>query len=292
MAKTSDIGSKRLISLSPDPWVQWLTEIPNLKTQEILSSNFQWVSREGDVLIRVSSPEIGEFLLLNEIQLRFDEEMPRRIRAYAGLAEEKYKCWVYPVVVNILQPSANTIIPHCYESNHLGIKAYQDYRVINLWEVDVNLVFDKKINSLLPFVPVLKGGNEEKIVRKALTELRQDDTLKDLESLLAFFASFVLNTSLVQQIMRWDMAVLEQSPWYQEIAQREQEKGKVKGKAEGKAEGTLLAIQLGLRLKFGENGLSLFPEISAIKDLVLLEKIANSLIDVSSLDELRKIYQS
>jgi predicted transposase YdaD len=88
------------------------------------------------------------------------------------------------------------------------------------------------------------------------------------------------------------MAVLEQSPWYQEIAQREQEKGKAEGKTEGKTEGTLLAIQLGLRLKFGENGLSLFPEISEIKDLVLLEKIANSLIDVSSLDELKKIYQS
>jgi predicted transposase YdaD len=64
--------------------------------------------------------------------------------------------------------------------------------------------------------------------------LRQDEDLKDLEVLLAFFASFVLKSSLVKQIMRWDMAVLEQSPWYQEIAQIEnRKKDGFKGKAEG-----------------------------------------------------------
>jgi hypothetical protein len=38
MVKKADIGSKRLISLSPDNWVQWLTQIPNLIVKEILSS--------------------------------------------------------------------------------------------------------------------------------------------------------------------------------------------------------------------------------------------------------------
>ena len=32
-----------------------------------------------------------------------------------------------------------------------------------------------------------------------------------------FFATFVLESKLVQQIMRWDMAVLRESPCYQEI---------------------------------------------------------------------------
>lgn len=280
MVKIADIGGKRLISLSPNSWVQWATQIPNLITKEIIASDFEWVSRQGDVLMRVYSPEMGEFLLLNELQLRHDEQMPRRVRAYAALAEEKYKCFVYPIVINILQPSDQTIIPNYYECNKLGIKAYQDYRVINLWEVDVNLVFENKINSLLPFVPVLKGGNQEKIIKKALVELRQDQELNELETLLAFFASFVLNTSLVQQIMRWDMAVLEQSPWYQEISKR------------GKSQGILLAIQLGLQLKFGEIGLSLMPEINQIQDLELLEKIANNLLVVSSLEELKQTYQS
>lgn len=37
-----------------------------------------------------------------------------------------------------------------------------------------------------------------------------------------FFASFVLELPLVQQIMRWDMTVLRESPWYNEILSRGQ----------------------------------------------------------------------
>ncbi|MFP4300284.1 MAG: transposase, partial [Spirulinaceae cyanobacterium] len=50
MSQKADIGSKRLISLSPNRWVQWLTDTPNTQVTEILDSEFQWISRESDVL--------------------------------------------------------------------------------------------------------------------------------------------------------------------------------------------------------------------------------------------------
>ena len=108
-------------------------------------------------------------------------------------------------------------IPHFYELEFRGIRAYQSYQVINLWEIEANLVFKENLFSLLPFVPILKGGGEESMVREALKELRTNDNLSDLEPLLSFFASFVLEIPIVQQIMRWDMTVLRESPWYQEI---------------------------------------------------------------------------
>ncbi len=43
-----------------------------------------------DVLVRATSPQYGEFIVLNELQLRYKPEMPKRMRAYAALAEEKY----------------------------------------------------------------------------------------------------------------------------------------------------------------------------------------------------------
>ncbi|WP_205127379.1 MULTISPECIES: hypothetical protein [Okeania] len=46
--------------------------------------------------------------------------------------------------------------------------------------------------SLMPFVPILKGGGEEAIVREALQLLREDEQLSELENLLEFFATFVL----------------------------------------------------------------------------------------------------
>uniref|UniRef100_B8HKJ1 Uncharacterized protein n=1 Tax=Cyanothece sp. (strain PCC 7425 / ATCC 29141) TaxID=395961 RepID=B8HKJ1_CYAP4 len=74
---------------------------------------------------------------------------------------------------------------------------------------------------MLPFVPLLKGGGEEVTVQRAAQLLRQDATLSELEPLLAFFASFVLNTALVAQILRWDMDILRESPWYEEIRKEE-----------------------------------------------------------------------
>ncbi len=150
MTKKADIGSKRLISLAPNPWVRWITQRPELHVEEILNTEFQWIDRESDVLLKVYSPQIGEFLLLNELQIRYNSKMPRRLRAYTALAEER-----------------------------------------------VNLVFQQKIATLLPFVPILKGGNTEKNLRQAVIELRKDEKLNELEPLLSFFASFVLDIPLI-----------------------------------------------------------------------------------------------
>jgi predicted transposase YdaD len=245
MTKSADVSTKRLISLAPDNWVKWVTGIPDITAGEILNSEFQWISRESDVLIRVKNPQYGNFLVLNELQLRPTPEMPRRMRAYAALAEEKYKLLTYPVLINILK-TGDAEIPTTYESNLAGLRAIQDYRVINLWEVDVNIVFEQALPSLLPFVPILKGGENESTIREVLQILRADEQLNQLETVLAFFATFVLESALVQEIMRWDMAVLRESPWYQEILER------------GRQEGTELALQgieILLEMKFGNEGL-------------------------------------
>ena len=162
MVKKADIGGKRLISLDPNNWVKWVTERDELQAQEIMGSDFQWIGRENDILIRTYSPQDQQtFLVLNELQLRYSEKMPRRMRAYAALAEEKYHLPTYPVLVNILppnsSPNASVEIANFYQSTCYGLTARQDYRVINLWEVEVELVFEQPIPSLLPFVPILKG---------------------------------------------------------------------------------------------------------------------------------------
>ena len=102
MSKPSDIGGKRLISLSPGNWARWLTELPQVKVIEMVNSDLQWVSRENDIALKVTSPDTGDFLLLNELQLRYSAKLPRRMRAYSGLVEEKYQLPVYPILVNIL----------------------------------------------------------------------------------------------------------------------------------------------------------------------------------------------
>lgn len=283
MVKPADIGGKRLISLAPDAWVKWVTQSADVLAGEVLGSEFQWISRESDVVMKAYHPQIGEFLVLNELQLRYNVRLPRRIRAYAALAEEKYNLPVYPVLINILPPSETMVIATGYESQVLGLQARQDYRVINLWEVDVETVFQQPLPSLLPFVPVLLGGNDVAVVQQAVQLLRADEQLNELEPLLAFFASFVLSTPLVRQIMRWDMAVLHESPWYQEILQQ--------GEIRGEIRGLLSGIELGLELKFGTQGLQLMPEISQITDVNALTAIQQGLWTMNTLEEIRHIYR-
>ncbi|MBD2727764.1 Rpn family recombination-promoting nuclease/putative transposase [Nostoc sp. FACHB-892] len=288
MTRPADVSTKKLISLAPDNWVRWVTQIPDVVAREILNSEFQWISRESDVLIRVSSPQHGEFLLLNELQLRYQSNMPRRMRAYAALAEEKYNLPTYPVLINILK-TGNNEIPTSFTSNIAGLRAIQDYRVINLWEIDVNIAFQQPLPSLLPFVPILKGGENESIIREALQILRADEQLNQLETVLAFFATFVLENTLVQEIMRWDMSVLRESPWYQEILREGEARGKASGEVSGELRGILSAIEINLELKFSDRGLQLMPQINQIQDLERLKTILRNVVTANTIEELQQI---
>ena len=300
MPKPADIGTKRLISLAPNNWVKWVTQIPDIVSSDILDPQFQWVSRESDVLVRAQSPQYGEFLVLNELQLRYKPDMPKRMRAYAALAEEKYNLPTYPVLINILK-AGNTEIPTLYQSDFAGLKARQDYRVINLWEVDVAIAFQEPISALIPFVPILKGGAEESVVQRALQMLRSDRQLSELETVMAFFASFVLDSALIQQIMRWDMAIISESPWYQQILregeqrgiqqgiQEGEQRGLQQGEQRGLQRGILLGIETSLELKFGVQGLQLLPAIAQISDVERLKAIQREVMTANTLEQLQLI---
>jgi predicted transposase YdaD len=268
VAKVSDIGGKRLLGLAPDAWARWVTQQDDVVALEILGSEFQWVSRENDVLMKVRSPIHGEFLILNELQLRYTDKMPLRMRAYVALAQERYGLPVYPVLVNILPPSSTVVVSNRFESDFLGLQARQDYCVINLWEVEAETVFEQSLDTLLPFVPILKNGGNQQTVRRALVQLQQNEELVELESLLGFFASFVLDTELVGQIMRWDMTVLRESPWYQEIEQT----GVFKG------EQSLILRQLTRRI--GEVSPERRSQVQALS-LPQLEALGEALLDFS-----------
>ena len=230
-------------------------------------------------MLKAHSPEYGDFIVLNELQLRYDGNMPRRMRAYTALVEEKYGLLVYPVVVNILQPRTTETVPSHYESEIMGCRAYQDYRVINLWEIEAETVFEQNLSSLLPFVPILKGGNSEANLRQALLSLRQDEVLKDLEPLLSFFASFVFDIPLVQQMMRWDMTVLQESPWYNEILKE----GLQKGRQEGE-------VSLVLRLLTRRFGLLSEQRTEQIRQLSVpqLQDLGEALLEFEGMTDLEQ----
>lgn len=221
MAQAADIGTKRLISLAPDAWVRWIMGRDDATAEAPLAEEFKWVSRRTDALLRVSTSDSGPFLLLTEIQSSHDPHMPRRMQAYAALAEEHYRLPVYPVVINITPPAAGATIPQRYEQTFLGLQARRDYRVINLWEIDAEAALLPPVLPLLPFVPMLRGGSTAHMIRQALATLHAHAQAREFEPILAYFASLALGAELASRIVRLDMVVIEQSPWYQELVARD-----------------------------------------------------------------------
>jgi predicted transposase YdaD len=106
--------------------------------------------------------------------------------------------------------------------------------------------------------------------------LRQDEQLVELESLLGFFASFVLGTEVVRQIMRWDMAVLRESPWYQEILREGEQQGIQR-------ERSLVLKQLTRRV--GELSPELTAQVEALS-VEQLEALGEALLDFTQPHEL------
>jgi len=85
MTKVADIGSKRLISLDPEAWLQWITGLPAITARGFISLEFQWVSRELDQGLQQGQLEVVNRLLIR----RFGELNDRLQICLQGLSIEQ-----------------------------------------------------------------------------------------------------------------------------------------------------------------------------------------------------------
>jgi predicted transposase YdaD len=148
-------------------------------------------------------------------------------------------------------------------------------------QIDAEIVFEQSLLALLPLVPVMNGGDDLKLVQRACNLLRQDENLSGLDQLLAFFAKFVFGTEAILDILRWDMTVLRESPWYQEIQLEGRQKGEQMGVLKG--EQSLVFRQLARRV--GDITPEVRSQIQALS-LTQIEALGEALLDFSSPSDL------
>ena len=282
----ADVSSKWVLGGSPSLWVQWLLDDPALEVEELLTTEFQYVGRASDSLLRVRGAE-GAFLVLTKVRLHADSRMPLRVRAYAALAEEKYALPVYPVVFYLLTPGKDTLLPDHYHSEFRGLTAHQDFQVVKAWELNAQEILAQEIVPLAPFVPLMRDASEGAI-REAARLLRQQPEGERLETVLALFASFVMDVTTVQQIVRWNMLVLRESPLYQEILQEGLQEGLQQGMQQGMQQGIQQGMQQGIIQGHREAILSI---LRARLDLsaTALEDITNQLDRIKEEPALRAL---
>ena len=289
--QSSDITSKKLISLVPEDWVRWATDIDYVGKCEVLDNEFQLVSRKTDALVMVRDSSVGKFLTLFEIQTRYTTEMPFRMRAYAALAEAKFQLPVFPVLVNILPYGKE--IPTSYETEFLGIRVRQDYRVINLWEIEAEEILTRDLTALIPFIPAMKGGTEVETLHRAQTqlefnkELRESGKLGDMEMALQIFAKAILGDK-ANEILRWTMIdLIIESPFYQEIINKGMQQGMQQGLEQGRREESQKLLLKQLTRRFGELNEGLRQNIASLS-LEQSENLAEMIFDFETLSDLEK----
>lgn len=202
-----------------------------------LSGELQFITRATDVLLRVKDEQGVDFLSLTDLQLQFDENMDRRLAAYAALAREKYHLEVHVAVVYLRPPPEGKSIAKVFHREFLGQTAHQDFQTICLWELDAEAALSLDNPALIPFIPLMKGGDTPQMLRRCVAKAHEQPNAQDLEIALAMFASIVMKAGLVRQIVGLSMNILKESPLYQELTALAHEEGYEEGYEEGREEG-------------------------------------------------------
>jgi predicted transposase YdaD len=293
-----DSSGKRMIHLYARAWAEWLLAREQIEVEAELSSEFQVITRATDVLLQVRSAQEGRFLSLTELQTRYDSNMPRRLAAYAALAREKFQREVFVTVVYLVPPPAAIVLEEAYHEEFLGQLAHQDFQVIRLWELDAQEALARQNPALLPFIPLMRGGATEEMLRRSLQRVRAEPDAEELELIFGSFASLVADVGLVRSLTRWSMHIIQDSPLYREMFRDLQEAraearlaGHAEGRAEGRAEGldaalTVLRRFLAYRFQIAEDH---FDQALQALDLAAVRRLSDAVIDADSLTAFEQI---
>ena len=197
----ADVNGKWLLGGDPVEWVRWMLNDPSVEVEGFLNAEFQHIFRVSDALLMVRDAHT-RFLLLVELQLHFDPDMPWRMQAYAALAEERHHLPVYPVVFYLLPPPADAELPERYYQEFRGLVARRDFQVVRAWELDAREVLERGPLALIPFTPLMRGADEA-VITVGMQTLRERGGGEEMEVALALFAGFVMDAETIRRIARW-----------------------------------------------------------------------------------------
>jgi hypothetical protein len=273
-------------------------EIDWTKDPKSLDKEFQRITPDAELGKRVVD-KLVEVCKLNgeetwvlvhvEIQSQREIDFAQRMYTYNYRIFDRYKRTV--VSLAILGDTSKNWRPNNYVHNLWGCRIEFEFPIIKL--LDYQDKWKELEESRNPFAVVV------------MAHLKVQESKGDFQSLKRWKVALIRHLyepcqkkEFVQRIFRfidWLIRLpeeLEKEFWY-EIKQYEEE-GRMRyvtsveriGFKKGLKEG----IELGLDLKFGDEGLLLMPKINEIEDLSILEAIKSGIKTAKTIDELRKIY--
>lgn len=197
-----------------------------------------------------------------------------RLALYRFLLGQKFSLPVSSYLVLMAEKCTPRSFPEriVYEEND-GFRIEAPYQVIRLWEIDPSLAFEPGCEPLLPWVPLLKGGEAEfEQAAIAIERLSEDPArapypLDVMVSNLAALATLRYDKEAISLFLErlrekimMSTELFTESWLYQD--------GKAQGKAEGKAEGLLAGKRQAVRLALHQR----FPDCGELTELDRLDR--------------------
>jgi hypothetical protein len=277
--------------------IDWTREIQFLdKELEEVTKDAEIGRRFADKLVKLYLKNGQEELLLVhvEVQAQEEQEFAARMYTYNYRIYDKYKKSVMSIAV--LADSNPNWRPSQFGYSLYGCTLNFQFPTVKL--IDYQQRLAELENDRNPFATVVlahltalnttSDRNERKVQKLALVRrlYEQGFEKQDILNLFAFIDWMLTLPPNLEAEFNIEVQQLEARRPMKYVTSIERDARK-----EGKKEALIKGISLGLRLKFGDRGQDLLPEIEAIEDVDTLEAILEAIGTTATVDELRQTYQ-
>jgi hypothetical protein len=96
-----------------------------------------------------------------EAQTRFEPDIPARVGDYGVYLWSRYRVPVYSYVLVLVPRGMPDAAPTRWAVEAGGVRVTVDYTIVRLWEVEAAQALAMKSESLLPFIPLMRGTRAE-----------------------------------------------------------------------------------------------------------------------------------
>jgi predicted transposase YdaD len=237
-----------------------------------------------------------EWIAHVEAQTVYDINIPHRMAEYGARLWMTYRLPVRSYVLLLTSVNLPKRTPAMGRITAGDIEIRANYHLVKLWQHSAAGALATKRENLLPFVPLMRGGESE--VEEAAARLRgvvNEQRQRDLSLHFIVLGGLRYNREeIVEMVVRRGMIPLEQLKassmyeYFMEEARKDiikegrkkgLQQGIQKGRREGKFDGVREALLLVIEKRFPEIDVS--KQIKSIRTIATLEKLLTEAVEFS-----------